>query len=113
MSFADAVQLGRELPGSGTVRHARGLQGEGVLGELIELAHGAQSRGRSTSRTRSLRWKVCSSRCRATPSGHATLSAHSMNQVANALSSAHSVGPFTHHDSVAVPNRLPAINVVV
>jgi hypothetical protein len=35
------VQLGRELPGGGTVGHARGLQREGVLGELIELAHAA------------------------------------------------------------------------
>jgi len=35
------VQLGCELPGGGTVRHARGLQREGVLGELIELAHAA------------------------------------------------------------------------
>jgi hypothetical protein len=32
---------GGELPGGGTVRHARGLQREGVLGELIELAHAA------------------------------------------------------------------------
>src|SRR5262249_9095284 len=45
-AYLGHVQLRRSLPLSGAMRNALGLPGEGLLGELIELAHGAQNRPR-------------------------------------------------------------------